>query len=246
MQTIEINTSQNVKIEYQLAGVGHRLFAFIIDFIIITIVYILLYILFFDNGESKGEVSTLLFQLLLFFWISFYTLFSEFLGNGQTIGKLAMGIKVIKLNGEELEFYDYFSRWSMRIIDIYFSIGTIAMLLIVSNKNGQRLGDIIAGTTIIRVKSAYGFRLKDILKLNLKDKESYEFQYPLARNLEEKDVILIKHLIYRNRLYNNKAHEKAMEILVQKLARILEVEKVPKDREMFLNKVISEYIILTR
>jgi uncharacterized RDD family membrane protein YckC len=246
MKSIEITTPQNVKIDYQLAGLGQRIFAFVIDLAIIILVYVANYIWFFAEGSSDNDLKYILFQLFAFLWLGFYSLVSEVIGNGQSLGKLAMGIKVIKLNGEELQFYDYFSRWSMRIIDIYFSIGSIAMLLIASNRNAQRIGDIIAGTTIIRKNNSYGFTLNDILKLNLKDKENYNFDYPLAVNLEEKDVILMKQLIFRYRNYRNSAHQKAMDEMVLKLVEFFQLKQIPKDKEAFLSKVISEYIILTR
>jgi uncharacterized RDD family membrane protein YckC len=243
MQNIEINTSQNVRIEYQLAGLGQRIFAYIIDLIIMILAFAIIAACLGSGGINIDSTS---FQAFAVLWFGLYTLISELIGNGQTIGKKAIGIKVIKLNGDELEFYDYFSRWSMRLIDIYMSIGCIAMLLIASNKNGQRIGDIIAGTTIIRKKSHYGFALADILKLNLNKKEDYEFQYPLAKNLDEKDVILIKNLLFRNRLYRNEAHQEAMYSLVEKLSHILELREIPDNKEAFLSQVISEYIILTR
>ncbi len=246
MKSIEITTPQNVQIDYQLASLGQRIFAFAIDFVIIVLVYATVYIWAFVQNTSDNDLKYLLFQLFAFLWLGFYSLFSELIGNGQSIGKLAMGIRVIKLNGDELQFYDYFSRWSMRIIDIYFSIGSIAMLLIASSRNAQRIGDIIAGTAIIRKNNSYGFKLNDILKLNLKDKDNYEFEYPLAVNLEENDVILIKQLLSRYRTFRNSAHKQAMDELILRLADVLQLKQIPNDKETFLTKVITEYIILTR
>ncbi len=246
MKSIEITTPQNVQIDYQLASLGQRIFAFAIDFVIIVLVYAAVYIWAFVQNTSDNDLKYLLFQLFAFLWLGFYSLFSELIGNGQSIGKLAMGIRVIKLNGDELQFYDYFSRWSMRIIDIYFSIGSIAMLLIASSRNAQRIGDIIAGTAIIRKNNSYGFKLNDILKLNLKDKDNYEFEYPLAVNLEENDVILIKQLLSRYRTFRNSAHKQAMDELILRLADVLQLKQIPSDKETFLTKVITEYIILTR
>ena len=116
MQQVEINTSQNVKIEYQLATVGHRIFAFIIDFAILFIVGLILYLAVALTGLDSGNFLYYIFNLLLLIWIWFYTLGSEIIGNRQTIGKLALGIKAVKLNGDEMEFYDYFSRWSVRLL----------------------------------------------------------------------------------------------------------------------------------
>ncbi|HEY1045166.1 MAG TPA: RDD family protein [Bacteroidia bacterium] len=247
MQLIEINTPQNVKIEYQLAGVGQRIFAFAIDFVLLFIVNILFIIFYLSKAESLQTEYIIYFILSVI--TCFYTLYSEMLMNGQTIGKMALGIKVIKLNGEELEFFDYFSRWSTRLIDIYFSSGVLAIIMIVSNKSGQRLGDILAGTAVIRKKSSYGFRLNDIVRLNERSRENYEFQFPLAKNLEEKDVILIKQVIQRYSVHSNSTHKNALDLLVQKVAQIVELRDVPRSDESkikFLKQLITEYIILTR
>ncbi len=232
-----------MKIEYQLAGVGQRVFAFIIDFVLIIIVLLIL-----ASGLIESDKDFLYYFLntLMICWMFFYTLVNEIIGNGQTIGKRALGIKVVKLNGDEMAFYDYFTRWSMRLIDIYFSIGVFAMLLISSNKNGQRTGDIIAGTTVIKKKSNYGFQLNDILNLNKKKKEDYTFEYPNAYQLNEKDVILIKNLLYRQKQYKNNAHNDAVVDLANKVAEVLGIETIPNNKIQFLNKIISEYIVLTR
>lgn len=241
MANIEINTTQNVKIEYQLAGVGHRFLAFLIDFIIL---FVLIILISFNSDETS--IVYYLVVTIIIFVVVFYTLASELIGNGQTIGKLAMGIKVVKLNGDEMAFYDYFTRWSMRLIDIYFSSGTIAMLLITSNKNGQRTGDIIAGTTVIKKKNNYGFQLYDIQNLNKKKKEDYTFEYPNTYQLNEKDVILIKNLLYRYKKFNNQAHHNALINLSSKVSETLNIDTIPNNKINFLNKIVSEYIILTR
>ncbi len=249
MQQVEINTSQNVKIEYQLASIWQRVFAFALDTIILFVVYLILTFGYILLDLSDSNFMTYVFYAIIIAWIWFYTLFSEIIGNGQTIGKLALGIKVVKLNGDEMEFYDIFSRWSVRLFDIYLSLGTIAMLLISSNKAGQRMGDIISGTTVIKKKSTFGFRLSDILKLNENNKEDYAFEYPNARLLNEKDVILIKNTVFRYKQFSNDAHSDALDTLVNRICEILEISpnlNHSDNKIKFLNKVVSEYIILTR
>lgn len=249
MQQVEINTSQNVKIEYQLASVGQRIFAFLIDLAILIVVFFIFYLAIVFNNLDDQDLMYYVISLLLLIWIWFYTLGSEIIGNGQTIGKLALGIKVVKLNGDEMEFYDYFSRWSVRLFDVYFSVGTLAMLLIASNKNGQRLGDIISGTTVIKKRNDYTFRLRDILDLNMKNKDDYQFEYPNANILNEKDVILIKNTLFRLKQYNNASHSQALNELLDKVLETLDLDLrfYTEDQKVrFLNKVVSEYIILTR
>lgn len=243
MQTIEINTAQNVKIDYELAGIRHRVFAFLIDFLLMCALLILVVALFdlvFIN------INQLVIELLAFLILSFYSIFNEIMFKGQSLGKKALGIKIIKTNGAELEFYDIFCRWSTRLIDIYLSLGGVAFFLISSNKNGQRIGDIIAGTCVIKTINTYQFSLNDIEKLNQRFIENNNLNYPLVKRLTEQDVLLIKKLVHRLKQFNNKAHEEALEKMLKKLATTLEISEIPDDKEKFLNQVISEYIIQTR
>ena len=243
MQTIEINTAQNVKIDYELAGIRHRVFAFLIDFLLMCALLILVVALFdlvFIN------INQLVIELLAFLILSFYSIFNEIMFKGQSLGKKALGIKIIKTNGAELEFYDIFCRWSTRLIDIYLSLGGVAFFLISSNKNGQRIGDIIAGTCVIKTINTYKFSLNDIEKLNQRFIENNNLNYPLVKRLTEQDVLLIKKLVHRLKQFNNKAHEEALEKMLKKLATTLEISEIPDDKEKFLNQVISEYIIQTR
>jgi uncharacterized RDD family membrane protein YckC len=243
LQTIEINTAQNVKIDYELAGIRHRVFAFLIDFLLMCALLILVVALFdlvFIN------INQLVIELLAFLILSFYSIFNEIIFKGQSLGKKALGIKIIKTNGAELEFYDIFCRWSTRLIDIYLSLGGVAFFLIASNKNGQRIGDIIAGTCVIKTINTYKFSLNDIEKLNQRFIENNNLNYPLVKRLTEQDVLLIKKLVHRLKQFNNKAHEEALEKMLKKLATTLEISEIPDDKEKFLNQVISEYIIQTR
>jgi uncharacterized RDD family membrane protein YckC len=248
LKTIEINTVQNVKIEYQLASVMERILATILD--IVCIAFILFIVRFVFSFFSDELFLTNAFaQIIMIVFISFYSLISEFLGKGQSLGKYFLGIKVIKTNGDDLEFFDYFNRWTLRLVDIWMSFGTLAIIFISSNKNGQRLGDSIAGTTVIKKKSAYGFNLNDILKLNEFQKSDYQFQFNNLDKLEEKDVLLIKNIIKRYKTYDNESHRLVVKDLLLKLRDVLELEHLPKtETEIvnFLNALISEYIIFTR
>jgi uncharacterized RDD family membrane protein YckC len=243
LKTIEINTTQNVKIEYRLASVSDRIIAFVIDFVLMGIGF--LFISYFSLVFFNNNANTTI-QIVVFFWIGFYTLASELIGYGQSLGKKAMGIKIIKLNGDELDFYDYFNRWVMRLLEIYFTMGTLAIIFIIGSKNGQRLGDILAGTAVVKKQDTFGFRLSDILKLNQKKMEDIEFKYPLVNKLSESDVILIKNILYRSQKFSNSAHQATLNSLTQKVMEILEINEINDPQNVFLNRVISEYIIKTR
>lgn len=241
VQTIEIKTTQNVSIEYELAGLVLRAVAFGLDVMIqvLSIWFYALIVIQFFNSQFSTPV-----MLPMILFLIFYTLFFESVMSGKTPGKLVVGIRVVKVDGSRLGFQDLFARWSMRLLDIYFSCGCLAAILTGGTMHGQRLGDMAAGTTVIKSKNTSSFALKDIL--HLKTLENYTPEYKNASLLSESDVLFIKGLIFRVRKYNNKAHRETLHEAAAKVASILEIHPVPKDKELFLRKIISDYIVLTR
>ncbi|MDN5204750.1 RDD family protein [Fulvivirgaceae bacterium BMA10] len=238
MQTIEINTTQNVVIQYEMAGLKERILAFFLDSLIIwSSVFILAAML----ASTVGEVITYIVTSLIFF---FYTLVSEIIMDGQTIGKKALKIKVIKLNGKEPVLSDYLLRWVFRIVDIYFSLGTIASILISSSDKGQRIGDMMANTVIIKTDPTIGFGLNDILKIS--SLENYNPEYPEARKLSEESMLLVQNLLHTINKHPNKAHGEALTMLVDKLCSELNIEEKPKDKKAFLKTLLKDYVVLTR
>lgn len=249
MNRIEINTSQNVKIEYAIAGTHLRGIALFLDIMVIFFSYMLLsYIFSFAFMNSKAALYILFLVLTPF--VAFYSLWSEFLFNGQTLGKKITGIQVIRLDGEEPTFFDSFNRWAMRILDIWFSVFILGFLLITGNKKGQRLGDIIAGTTVILKNQDTEYRLEDILKLNQIDKINYEFTFGSLERLSESDVLLIKNLVLRFRRHRNAGHRKAVNEMIEKLRTVITFDSEPRNTDeskiKFLNQLISQFVIFTR
>ena len=125
-----------------------------------------------------------------------------------------------------------------------FTFGVLGALLISSSNKSQRLGDMTANTTVIRVKFNLRFQLEDILKIN--SLEDYEPTFPEVRKLSEKDMLLIKNIIARERKYRNQAHTQVVNDLITKLMDILDIVERPKDKIEFLKTLIRDYIVLTR
>ena len=173
-----------------------------------------------------------------------YQLLSEVLANGQSWGKKAMGIRVVRLDGREPGLSDYLLRAIFHIVDTITSLGVLAALLISSSAKNQRLGDLTANTTVIRVRSYQRFRLEDILKINTL--ENYQPQYPAVRKLSEQDMLLVKQAVSRYQAYRNPAHRAVVEELVEHLCRLLDIPAAPVDKIAFLKTLIRDYIVLTR
>ncbi|MFI5151601.1 MAG: RDD family protein, partial [Bacteroidia bacterium] len=174
----------------------------------------------------------------------FYSIFSELFLNGRSVGKLALGIRVVKLNGKQATLSDFIIRWMFRLVDIYMSFGTLATILISSTDKSQRIGDIIANTVLINVRPSRSQRLKDLLSIQSLD--TYQPQYPDVKYLNEEDMLLVKSVLERKRKYGNEAHLLAEEELVKHLMGILKLNKLNTDNSVFLKTLLKDYIVLTR
>jgi uncharacterized RDD family membrane protein YckC len=242
MQTIDITTTQNVTIQYELASLRDRIVAFVIDALILGVSLLILNLIYWSAFDSN-------FELFFTYFIAipigfFYTLAFEYFNDGQTIGKMAIGIKVIKIDGKAPTLGDYLARWGFRMVDIFLSIGSIASLLISSSDKGQRLGDMAANTTLIKIRFNLRFRLEDIERISTLDE--YEPLYPQVRQLNEDDMLLIKNVITRIQRYPNNAHLEVLDKLTKDLVLKLDVDKMPQDKVKFLKTLIKDYIVLTR
>jgi uncharacterized RDD family membrane protein YckC len=252
MKTISIRTSQNVTIEYELPSTVQRIIAWVIDLVIlvlaISIFFALFLWLFSIMGWSEIAITIFSFLVLVPLWF-FYSLFCEIIFNGQSIGKRAMGIRVVKLNGDIPSLSDYFMRWAFRMVDIMFSAGSLATLLVTGTEKGQRLGDIVAGTTVIKVKSNQHVNMKELL--NIRSFRNYEPTYERVTVFSEDDMLAIKTILNRaSRFPKQKDTYQLLQKTATLAARKLDIshEKFtsPQQTKQFLHTVLQDYIVLTR
>jgi uncharacterized RDD family membrane protein YckC len=244
MRTVELFTTQNVSIAYELATLRERVFAALLD----LLAYLIVGIVFLSVSVMAAVgASTYLGYLLFVTYVLFAALFSligETMLEGQTLGKRLLAIRVVKLTGEIPEFKDYVARWSVRFLEIWLTFGSLAALLATSSAKGQRLGDLLAGTTVVRLRPSQTFSLRDIL--TIRDSSNYEPRFPEVVRFSEKDLLLIKTVLGRHAQFPNPAHRKALETLSDQVARQLGLPASPADRIGFLRTVINDYIVLTR
>ena len=197
MQTIEIQTSQNVNIEYPVASVGDRVVAGLIDQLIMIgylIAFIIFYIWLLNVTEGSAFYYPAAYFVLLFLPLFFYHLLCETFLNGQSFGKKIMKMRVVKLDGTPAGIGSYFLRWILAPIDIYFTYGSVGLVTMIINGKGQRLGDLAAHTTVVKLKAET--KLDDtILRVT---PTNYEVKYPQVSSLSDKDISLVKEVIDLN------------------------------------------------
>jgi len=247
MRTIAINTTQNVAIDYELAGLMERLLAFLLDTVILVVYLWIVGAIAGEAGAFKDDNGTAAFIVSVFIMFPAfigYHLMCEAFWNGQSIGKRALGIKVMKCNGQQMDMGDYGKRWMFRLVDIMLSCGSVAVLTIMSNDYNQRLGDVVGDTCVVKTRPRNQMKIADVLKI--KTQENYEPKYEGVVRFTEEDMLLLKNTLDRARSTPNDHYRKLLKELAEKICSELDIKKVPKKRTAFLKTVLNDYVVLTR
>ena len=245
MKKVDIITSHNISIDYEAASVASRGIALFLDMLVLLVYFwIVIFVAasFGVNTRDANVMWIILFILLL--PAMCYSVLFEYLLKGQTVGKLAMGIRVVKLNGENAKINDYTMRWAFKIVDFWFSAGSIAAMFIATTEKGQRIGDILAQTAVVRNKPQQVYSIRDIL--NIKDRSKHEPTYLGVSKFTDEDMILIKNAINRVKKYPNEPHKQLIRDLAARAAEELKLEEVPEKKLSFLKTLLQDYIVLTR
>ncbi len=196
MQTIHVRTTQNVFIHYPVASVGDRILAYLIDQII-KIIYALGAGILLYNAAVENEWIWI--SILGIPWLFYAVLFEIFM-NGQTPGKRALVIRVIRLNGTPATIGDYILRWIFAIIDFGVLSGAVAVILIAAGGKGQRLGDLVAGTSVVKLTEQKEITANEVF---VAADEAYTPTFSQAIQLNEKDIEVIQRALEVNRDHAN-------------------------------------------
>lgn len=183
---IKILTPENIEVEYSLAHLGSRTFAFIIDYTVESIMTIIIgvilwciyrYAPFFWDAYTGWILGI---SLILFFIIHLgYYIVLEMNMNGKSLGKKIMKLRIIRDNGQPLTLKHSIIRNLFRVFIDIFGIGPVLMFL---NKKHKRLGDIVASTIVVIEED----REQPVTLENLQ--KNYEgFNYHITQ--EEQDLL---------------------------------------------------------
>jgi uncharacterized RDD family membrane protein YckC len=164
---LNIDTPEQIALEFPMAGIGSRFLAIVVDTLIQAGLYLAVFLLFilgsslnlnsFLSGiPSSVTLAITIFLVFCLYW-GYYAFF-ETLWKGQTPGKRAAGIRVIKNSGRPVSIYESLARNLMRAVDWLpglYVVGISAMLL---DKQNRRLGDLVAGTVVVHEQRAADVR----------------------------------------------------------------------------------------
>ena len=160
VQTVDIETPELVTFSYTIAGVGSRVAAALIDYLLCLVLFIALLITLAFVGANRlvsfGGTSSEAWALAIvvlgqFFILWGYYVLWEGLADGQTPGKRYMRLRVVSDGGYSVSFAGSAIRNLVRILDMQplFTYG-VGIGSIVLTKQGKRLGDLAAGTLVVR------------------------------------------------------------------------------------------------
>ncbi|WP_299122751.1 RDD family protein [uncultured Tenacibaculum sp.] len=232
MDNFQIETAQNISINQNVAHITTRIGSYLIDALFIIGYYIII-ILIMGMLDIAPSMEYMSLWALISLPVFFYSLIFEVLMNGQTPGKYFNQIRVVKLDGSKPTFGSYLIRWLLRVIDFTLASGSVAVLTILLNGKGQRLGDLAAATTVISEKKRIS--LKDTIASDIDN--NYTPTYTQVTLLKDSDIHTIKNVFNDARRKRNhkvilKLHQKIIELTG------IHTEEKPID---FINTVIKDY-----
>jgi len=246
MVELQINTTQNVNINFTAASVGERILAWGIDWLIKIAYGIVIYQIAFklfkidEFIEDMDFWSQIAIVLVFYLPVIFYTLLFETLLDGQTPGKRILKIKVVKIDGYQATLSDFIIRWIFRIVDLNMMSGVVALIAIITSPKNQRLGDMTAGTSVITLKNNVNINhtiLEDL-------KQDYVPTYPTVIKLSDNDARIIKDTF---KTAKKSKDYKTLIKLRTKIVEVLELKEVKHSTDHeFIDVILKDYNYYTQ
>jgi uncharacterized RDD family membrane protein YckC len=237
---LKIDTPENVTFDYDVAGIGSRFLAALVDTALIFLAqgllvgaFILVAMLVFDtdifDGEAFGWVLAIL-GILSFLFLWGYYIFFEILWNGQTPGKRWVGLRVIRMDGTPITSTEAVIRNLVRIIDLLpsgYGVGVVTMFISV---NSRRVGDLVAGTLVVHDREVTAMNSVSPAMVNTwVSKSDVPDGFPLEK-LSQYELQVIEEFLSRRRELSNRV-QLAQHILTSILTRLeIPRESIPLNK----------------
>ena len=235
METIRIDTPQNVAIEYNVATIVARGFAAVLDWTVLAGYSVLVWVVLGWVGIDLWDLPDWVRILIIGIPWTFYNLLFEIFMDGKSIGKRILNLKVARLDGGQPGLGHYLMRWIVGAIacDCSIFLGAVVVLF---NGKGQRLGDIAAGTCVISLKQRV--RLSDTLLADVP--EGHMPTYAEVIRLSDAHARLL------NRVLRNTSTRRRRLIaeMAERVKRELSIT-TEQPAEELLKTVLMDYVHLT-
>lgn len=248
MLQVKLDTGFNIQVEFMIAPFIKRFFAWLIDFVILIAWGVIMNRLFRMAQDDvwdlpKWQEAVIALPFLLYFPLT------EIFLNGQTVGKKAMQIKVITVDGGNPSVSQFIIRWLFRLVDFpIWILGAIAfgelpwwsaiflfsgIGCLIGTPYTQRVGDIVAGTILIDTRNQTSW--EDTVFTELSD--DYQPRYPQVMQLSDKDINTLKGIISAVRKKSD------FDLSIRIAARIRSKLHIEDDQDSleFLQTLLKDY-----
>ncbi len=253
MSNVQISTPFNISLDFEIAPFQKRLLAYFLDLTILVLYAVFMRMFLYNGLQLEGEFVLGLDILVVSVPMLLYHLVFEIVFHGQSIGKKAMGIRVMSMDGGDPSISQYILRWFFRVWEwpLIFSfvypgfyvflqlisvgmLGIIVVIIIAVTAKNQRLGDLAANTAIVNTK--INSSIHDTVFMEITQK-NYEVKFPQVLKLSDRDINTIKTVL--NQTFKTGKYETAHRIA----GRIKNVLKVESEMEvdLFLEQLIADY-----
>ena len=233
MPEANIITGQYVQISQSPASLGERIVAQIIDDFLI-ICYLVGVSLLIAELDFFYRTKMLFFLIAIYLPAIFYHFLMELFNHGQSVGKMVMRIRVVKKDGTTPGIGDFFMRWLLQLVDLGFSC--IGVLVILITKDSQRLGDLAAGTMVIRINNYRKIQVS-LDEFSYLDRK-YKPVYPQAEDLSLNQLDVIQRTLNTEYGYER---ERRITSLAAKVREHLKITDTKTDDEKFLYTILRDY-----
>ena len=227
-RSLEIRTPESIAISYELAGLGSRFLAVFIDLLVQGAVLVLvttLVVTFAAKGSARTSPWIVAAYIIVTFMIFFgYFIVFEWAWRGQTPGKKAIGIRVVRDGGYPVDFLTVTIRNIIRAIEFGLGFYLISAISTLVSKENKRLGDFAAGTIVVREG---------------KRERAYRPQTPDSR-LGPQERTLVERYVERRSMLGAQARRRIAQELAQRLRpQFSEAELAALDDDAFLLRIAT-------
>lgn len=215
-----------------------------------------------NTYTEDGRYNYSALQLIIMVPFFLYHLIMEYTTNGQSVGKKIMGLRVVNENGGKASISQFLIRWLLRVSDLWFFIllillatignngwqGIFAFLLgfgfliadivlVATSKKGQRIGDMLAHTILIRSN-----KKEDLANTIFREvREDYVPVFPQVMRINDRDLNVIKNLLDSARKTNN---YESLRVAADRVKGYLKIESNMEPYQ-FLDKLLEDYNYLS-
>lgn len=211
-ETLVIETPERVPLHFALASIGNRFIACAIDHTI-QIVALLVFSIVFAIASDVSNLGTqfsgipnwvraLLVIIVFVVWDGYFVLF-EWLWRGQTPGKRWLKLRVIREDGRPITFFEAAVRNVLRAFDIWFPpFYSIGLVSVFATERDQRVGDLVAGTVVVREREAEAPAFAEVFASPISDPALRRAFKPVqftadVNNLTEQEILVVESFLRR-------------------------------------------------